>query len=81
MASITIRNLDNNLKEQLRLRAAHHGRSMESEARMILSQSLNMTGGASSLAVALHQRFAIFDIKALPISSRQPVRDSPDFGE
>ena len=81
MASITIRNLDNNLKEQLRLQAAHHGRSMESEARLILSQSLNMTGGANNLAVALHQRFELFDIKALPIPSRQTVRNPPDFGE
>ena len=81
MASITIRNLDDNLKEQLRLRAAQHGRSTESEARMLLSQSLNTTGGGSSLAVVLHQRFAAFDIKALPVPSRQPVRTPPDFGE
>lgn len=81
MASITIRNLDNGLKEQLRLRAAHHGRSMESEARIILSQSLNITAGERDLASVIHQRFALFDIKVLPIPLRQPVRNSPDFGE
>ena len=36
MASITIRGLDDDLKQRLRLRAARHGRSMEDEARTIL---------------------------------------------
>ncbi len=36
MASITIRQLDESLKKQLRLRAASHGRSMEDEVRTIL---------------------------------------------
>ena len=36
MASITIRQLDEGLKQQLRLRAASHGRSMEDEVRTIL---------------------------------------------
>jgi phosphopantothenoylcysteine decarboxylase/phosphopantothenate--cysteine ligase len=36
MASITIRQLDESLKQQLRLRAANHGRSMEDEVRTIL---------------------------------------------
>jgi phosphopantothenoylcysteine decarboxylase/phosphopantothenate--cysteine ligase len=37
MASITIRRLDEAAKRRLRLRAARHGRSMEDEARVILS--------------------------------------------
>src|SRR5260370_7884239 len=36
MASITIRQLDEDLKQRLRLRAARNGRSMEDEARTIL---------------------------------------------
>jgi len=39
MASITIRQLDDELKQRLRLRAARHGRSMEDEARTILRQA------------------------------------------
>jgi phosphopantothenoylcysteine decarboxylase/phosphopantothenate--cysteine ligase len=39
MASITIRQLDDDLKQRLRLRAARHGRSMEDEARTILRQA------------------------------------------
>ena len=34
--SITIRNLDDDVKRRLRVRAAEHGRSMEEEAREIL---------------------------------------------
>ena len=36
MASITIRQLDEEVKRGLRLRAARNGRSMEDEARSIL---------------------------------------------
>jgi phosphopantothenoylcysteine decarboxylase/phosphopantothenate--cysteine ligase len=37
MASITIRNLDDDAKERLRIRAAQNGRSMEEEARILLA--------------------------------------------
>ena len=36
MASLTVRQLDDKLKQQLRLRAARHGRSVEDEVRTIL---------------------------------------------
>ena len=39
MASITIRNLDDNVKKKLRRQAAENGRSLEAEARNILTQS------------------------------------------
>lgn len=38
MASITIRNLDDGVKQRLRVRAAEHGRSMEEEARELLRE-------------------------------------------
>lgn len=38
MASITIRNLDDAIKEKLRLRAALNGRSMEEEVRLVLGE-------------------------------------------
>jgi plasmid stability protein len=34
MASITIRDIDERFKARLRVQAAHHGRSMEEEARV-----------------------------------------------
>ena len=81
MASLTIRNLDNNLKAQLRQRAARHGRSMEAEARIILAQSLNGPPCEQSLAITIHRRFESPGIESLPIPPRQPVRNPPEFGE
>ncbi|MGY0501984.1 FitA-like ribbon-helix-helix domain-containing protein [Nocardia sp. FBN12] len=40
MASITIRDLDDDVKARLRRRAAAHGHSMEAEAREILSAAV-----------------------------------------
>ncbi|MDE0260813.1 MAG: hypothetical protein OXJ37_00225 [Bryobacterales bacterium] len=40
MASITIRNLDDDVKTRLRVRAASSGRSMEEETRLILRQAV-----------------------------------------
>ena len=45
MASITIRQLDDDLKRRLRLRAARNGRSMEDEARTILRHAASLEEG------------------------------------
>ena len=44
MASLTVRQLDDRLKQLLRLRAARHGRSMEDEVRVILRQAADDAG-------------------------------------
>lgn len=41
MASITIRNLDDDAKERLRVRAASNGRSMEAEARAMIEDAVS----------------------------------------
>lgn len=41
MATLTIRDFDDDLKAALRVRAAQHGRSMESEVREILRHALS----------------------------------------
>jgi phosphopantothenoylcysteine decarboxylase / phosphopantothenate---cysteine ligase len=46
MASITIRQLDDDLKQRLRLRAARNGRSMEDEVRTILRGAGEEAGAA-----------------------------------
>ena len=38
--TLTIRNLDEVVKQKLRIRAATHGRSMEAEARAILTETV-----------------------------------------
>ena len=40
MGTLLIRNLDDSIKETIRVRAAEHGRSMESEARAILEEGV-----------------------------------------
>jgi plasmid stability protein len=40
MGTLTIRNLDDRVKRELRKRAAEHGVSMEQEAREILARSV-----------------------------------------
>ncbi len=47
MATLTIRNLDDAIKERLRVRAAQHGRSMEEEARFILRKAVGGVTGES----------------------------------
>lgn len=42
MASISVRKLDDQVYNQLRIRAAEHGVSMEEEARQILSKSVSV---------------------------------------
>ncbi|MFM2124738.1 MAG: hypothetical protein RL328_1189 [Acidobacteriota bacterium] len=46
MASLVIRRLDDVVKARLRVRAAQNGRSMEEEAREILTASLAQTPAA-----------------------------------
>jgi len=40
MSTITVRNLDPEIQRKLKVRAAHNNRSMESEARAILSAAV-----------------------------------------
>ena len=59
MASITVRNLEEELKRRLRIRAAENGRSMEEEARQILRTALYRKPIArKDLASAIRARFA-----------------------
>ncbi len=41
--TLTIRNLDEEVKRKLRIRAASHQTSMEAEARSILAEAVNQT--------------------------------------
>jgi plasmid stability protein len=60
MATLTIRNLDAVVKQRLRLLAARHGRSMEAEARSILSGAVagDREQPEPNLAEAIRRRFA-----------------------
>lgn len=59
MASLTIRNFDDDLKARLRVRAARHGRSMEEEARDVLRTALAVEETPSAnLIEAIRKRFS-----------------------
>lgn len=79
MASITIRNLDDDVKRRLRVRAAEHGRSMEEEARDILRQVVSQPSVPRNLGQAIHARFAALGGIDLPPTRRGPMRPSPDL--
>lgn len=84
MATITIRNLDENIKRKLQVRAALNGRSMEAEARTMISQLLKKNPAAprQGLGTAIRNRFARFGGVELQIPPRQfSSRPVPKFEE
>ena len=82
MATLTIRQLDEKTKTQLRVRAAHHGRSMEEEAREILRSALSSVPTAKrNLAEAIRRRFAAFGGLELELPGRDAMRQAPGFAE
>lgn len=81
MASLTIRNLDEETKARLRIRAAHRKRSMEDEARNILRAALAEDAAtALDLAEAIRRRFRSLGGVALRLPAREPMREPPTPG-
>ena len=82
MATLTIRQLDEKTKTRLRVRAAHHGRSMEEEAREILRSALtDSSPEKGDLAGAIRRRFAVFGGIELELPQRDDLRNPPSFSE
>ena len=80
MASITIRNLDDDVKTRLRVRAAENHRSMEEEARIILREAvIDRRAGPRNLATFTRQCFASLGGIELELPPRGPMREPPDF--
>ena len=77
MASITIRNLDDGIKRQLRLRAADHGRSMEEEVRHILREAVGQGPAPAHLGESIHRRFASLGGVELDVPPREAMPDAP----
>lgn len=78
MASITIRNLDEQLKAQLRVNAAKNGRSMEEEVRVILRAAVNPPQKAK-LGSRIRERFAAAGGIELELPSRADTPRDPGF--
>lgn len=73
MAAISVRDLDDDVRERLRVRAAGNGRSMEAEIRAILTAAVGEVDPAADLFTTLLQRFA----EAGGVDLPDPPRASP----
>jgi len=86
MATIVIRNLDPAVKRKLQIRAARNGRSMEAEAREMLSvaaeKALETREPKRGLGTAIHELFAPLGGVELQIPPRRKShRPIPTFDE
>ncbi|GMU52157.1 MAG: hypothetical protein AMXMBFR33_13030 [Candidatus Xenobia bacterium] len=77
MASITIRNLDEQTKRRLKIRAAQRNCSMEEEARNILCAVLAQESPVPDLADAIRKRFEELGGVDLELPPREPIRTPP----
>jgi antitoxin FitA len=75
LAAISVRNLDDHVKERLRIRAARHGRSMESEIRAILVEAVREPDDTVGLFQTMLDRFSEIGGVELELPPRTiPVR-------
>lgn len=81
MASITIRNLDDDLKAKLRMVAASHGHSMEEEARIIIRQALAKSEKSGGLGSRIHARFAAIGGADMDLPPRKDKARAASFDE
>lgn len=80
MATMTIRNIDDQLKARLRVQAAQHNRSMEDEARDILRAALSVEPTRpTSLAAAIRARIEPLGGIDLDLPEREPIRTPAVF--
>ena len=82
MTSVTISNIEITLAQRLAARAAAHGRSVEAEAKDILSTALGgdhtgrATGNLYDAIRAIVEPVGGIELEPFP---RQPVREPPRF--
>jgi plasmid stability protein len=82
MATLTIRDLDETLKQSLRIRAARRNRSMEEEARQILRAALlEAPGPEGDLVSRIRARFAGLGDVEFAIAEREPLCPTRTFDE
>ena len=78
MASITIRNLDDDVKTRLRVRVADSGRS-EEEARLILRDAVGRKPDSRNLTDIIRSHFGPATGVDLELPPRGPGREPPSF--
>ncbi|MDZ7771729.1 MAG: hypothetical protein U5K31_03170 [Balneolaceae bacterium] len=81
MSRLTIRELDGDLMDRLRIQAAQHGHSMEEEVRSILRAALaKEPEHTDNIVDAIRKRFAPLGGIELPVLPRKPMRKPDDIG-
>jgi plasmid stability protein len=80
MAAVSIRGLDEDVKRRLRVRAARHGRSMESEIRAILTEAVNEPSESEGLMTAILDRFGAVGGVDVDLPARSTPPRAADFG-
>ena len=79
--TMTIRNMDEQIKTCLRVQAAMHGSSMEDEARDILRAALSAEPArGASLLEAIRARIAPLGGVELELPAREAIRALPELG-
>lgn len=83
MVSLTVRNLDDDVKARLKERARRHGHSLENEVRDILRDAANQPAQPSGgLGTRIAERFKSIGFKKGEIQEfRGYAIKPPDFGE
>lgn len=79
MATITIRNLEDDVKTRLRVRAAGHGHSMEEEVRRILRKAVGRRENSRDLLSIVRSHFGPANGVDLELPPREPAREPPSF--
>jgi plasmid stability protein len=80
MAAVSIRNLDETVRERLRMRAAAHGRSMEAEMRAILMAAVEEPGDNTNVVESLVYGFVALGGVDLNLPPRSDPARAADFG-
>ncbi len=79
MATLVIRDLDDDVKARLRIQAAEHGRSMEAEARAILAGAVSSRRPPRQLGSHVRHRFEQLRGVELDIPARSELAGATDL--
>jgi antitoxin FitA len=79
MSAVSIRNLDDRVRDRLRVRAARHGRSMEAEMRAILTEAVSEPADDDGLFRAILDRFGELGGVDLDVPARNVKPRAPEF--
>jgi plasmid stability protein len=79
VANLSVRDLDDDVKERLRVRAARNGRSMEAEIRAILAAAVSEPERSDGLFTELLDRFGELGGVELDLPARATAARAADL--